>query len=95
MIVPVIPVVVGMARRLPAAYVAYVVTALALALSWPVGPQPLMSLPRFEAVLFPAFMWLGGWIAAGSAWRARVTYGLFAAGLATFSALVSTWHWVA
>ena len=29
------------------------VTALALPLSWPVAPQPLMSLPRFEAVLFP------------------------------------------
>ena len=25
---------------------------------YPVGPQPLMSLPRFLAVLFPIFMWL-------------------------------------
>ena len=40
------------------AYAAYVVAALALPLSFPVGPQPLMSLPRFLAVLFPIFMWL-------------------------------------
>jgi hypothetical protein len=90
-----VPVVVGMARRLPPAYAAYVVTALALPLSWPVGPQPLMSLPRFEAVLFPAFMWLGSWIARGGPVRGRVIYGLFGTGLAATSALVATWHWVA
>ena len=48
----------GVLRRLPAAYGAYVVAALALPLSFPVAPQPLMSLPRFLAVLFPLFMWL-------------------------------------
>ena len=50
---------VGALRRLPAAYGAYVVAALALPLSYPVGPQPLMSLPRFVAVLFPLAIWLG------------------------------------
>src|SRR4051794_2152364 len=94
-LVAAIAAVVGVARRLPPAYVAYVVAALALPLSWPVAPQPLMSLPRFEAVLFPAFMWLGGWIAAGGPGRARAIYGLFGAGLAVTSALVATWHWVA
>ncbi len=49
---------VGVWRRLPQAYAVYVVAALALPLSFPVGPQPLMSLPRFLAVLFPVFMWL-------------------------------------
>jgi hypothetical protein len=94
-VVPVVPVVAGIARRLPPAYGAYVVAALALPLSWPVAPQPLMSLPRFEAVLFPAFMWLGSWIARGGPSRARLTYAVFGAGLAVTSALVSTWHWVA
>jgi hypothetical protein len=94
-LVPAVPVVIGVARRLPVAYVAYVVTALALPLSWPVGPQPLMSLPRFEAMLFPAFMWLGWWIARGGAWRGRAVYGVFGGGLAVTSALVTTWHWVA
>jgi hypothetical protein len=94
-LVPIVPAVIGIARRLPPAYVAYVATALALPLSWPVGPQPLMSLPRFEAVLFPAFMWLGSWIARGGPARGRVVYVVFGAGLATFSAFVATWHWVA
>lgn len=50
---------VGVLRRLPLAYGAYVIVALALPLSYPVDPQPLMSLPRFVVVLFPIFMWLG------------------------------------
>ncbi len=49
---------VGVLRRLPFAYGAYVASALMLPLSYPVGPQPLMSLPRFVVVLFPIFMWL-------------------------------------
>jgi len=94
-LVPIVPAVIGLARRLPLAYVAYVIAALALPLSWPVGPQPLMSLPRFEAVLFPAFMWLGWWIAHGPEWRGRVVYAVFGAGLVAFSALDTTWRWVA
>ena len=50
--------VVGAFRRLPLAYGAYALAALALPLSYPVDPQPLMSLPRFIAVLFPLFIWL-------------------------------------
>jgi hypothetical protein len=94
-LVPVVPAVIGLARRLPPAYVAYVVAALALPLSWPVGPQPLMSLPRFEVVLFPAFMWLGWWIARGPVWRGRAVYAVFGLGLVAFSALDTTWGWVA
>src|SRR5262245_47940300 len=52
----IVPAVVGAIRRLPPAYPAYAVVALALPLSYPVAPQPLMSLPRFELVLFPLFM---------------------------------------
>ena len=48
----------GVLRRLPFAYGAYVAAALMLPLSYPVAPQPLMSLPRFLVVLFPIFMWL-------------------------------------
>jgi hypothetical protein len=43
-------------RRLPIAYGAYALLALALPLSEPVTPQPLDSLPRYEVVLFPLFM---------------------------------------
>ena len=49
---------VGVLRRLPRAYGVWVAASLVLPLSFPVTPQPLMSLPRFVAVLFPIFMWL-------------------------------------
>ena len=49
---------VGVWRRMPRAYGAWVGASLLLPLTFPVTPQPLMSLPRFVAVLFPLFMWL-------------------------------------
>ncbi len=92
-----IPAVVGVLRRLPLAYGAYVLAALALPLSYPVGPQPLMSLPRFLAVLFPLFMWAGWWVSRERrAARARPwAEGLSAAALVVFVAQFATWHWVA
>jgi hypothetical protein len=90
-----VPALIGALRRLPLAHGAYAVCALLLPLSYPVGPQPLMSLPRFEAVLYPLFLWLGWWLARGPAWRRVAVLGVFAAGLAACSALFSTWHWVA
>lgn len=79
---------VGVLRRLPLAYGAWIVAALALALSYPVQAQPLMSLPRFVAVLFPLFMWLAlacerrrvtGAVAVGSAALLGVCVAQFAA----------------
>jgi hypothetical protein len=80
-------------RRLPRAYGAYVVAALALPLSFPVGPQPLMSLPRFLAVLFPLFMWLA--MACRSRRRRLFALAVLTAGLVAFTARYATWHWVA
>lgn len=84
----------GVLRRLPAAYGAYVVAALALPLSYPVGPQPLMSLPRFLAVLFPLTIWLALWM-TGRALRERLVIAAFAAALVVYSGIFATWHWVA
>jgi hypothetical protein len=71
-----------------------VVAALALPLSFPVGPQPLMSLPRFLAVLFPLFMWLA--LACRDRPRARrALLAVSALGLCAFTARYATWHWVA
>jgi hypothetical protein len=81
--------VVGVLRRLPPAYGAYTVAALALPLSFPVPPQPLMSLPRFLGVLFPLFLWLA------TLRRYRVTLVAFGLLLVLFTARYSTWHWVA
>jgi hypothetical protein len=81
---------VGVVRRLPRPYSAYVVAALALPLSFPVAPQPLMSLPRFLAVLFPLFMWIA---LHERAWR--VALAVFALLLGVFTVRYATWHWVA
>jgi hypothetical protein len=84
---------IGVLRRLPLAYGAYVVAALALPLSFPVGPQPLMSLPRFLAVLFPLFMWLA--LVCRTPRRRAIVLGALAAGLVVFTVRYATWHWVA
>ncbi|MEP6953585.1 MAG: mannosyltransferase family protein [Solirubrobacteraceae bacterium] len=86
---------VGALRRLRPAYGAYAIAAITLPLSYPVAPQPLMSLPRFEAVLFPLFMWAGWWLARGGRARRALVLGSSAVLLAAFSAQFATWHWVA
>jgi hypothetical protein len=89
-----VPMVVGVLRRLPLAYGAYVLAALVLPLSYPVAPQPLMSLPRFEVVLFPLAMWLGAWLAERP--RARLpALAAMALLMALFTGEFATWHWVA
>jgi hypothetical protein len=86
--------VIGVARRLPLAYLLYILAALAVPLSEPVKSQPLMSLPRFLVVLFPLFIWLGAWLAE----RPRVQLPalvLSALLMMFFAAQFATWHWVA
>jgi hypothetical protein len=83
---------VGVFRRLPPAYGAWVAVGLLLPLSEPVTPEPLMSLPRFLAVLFPIFMWLALWCEEREA-TARVA-AVSAIGLGLFTAEFATWHWI-
>ncbi|HEV3378283.1 MAG TPA: mannosyltransferase family protein [Thermoleophilaceae bacterium] len=83
---------VGCLRRLPKAYGAWVAVSLVLPLTFPVKPQPLMSLPRFLAVLFPIFMWLAVWSE-----ERRATAGVVAVsalGLGLFTAQFASWHWI-
>jgi hypothetical protein len=84
---------VGVLRRLPVAYGGYMVTALALPLSYPVAPQPLMSFPRFLAVLFPLHLWLA-LVVRRRRWR-RATLAASAVMLAVASAQFAAWEWVA
>jgi hypothetical protein len=83
---------VGALRRLPKAYGTWVAVSLVLPLSFPVGPQPLMSLPRFLAVLFPIFMWLAVWSEERRA-TGRVA-AVSALGLGLFTAQFASWHWI-
>nr|MDP9133764.1 hypothetical protein [Actinomycetota bacterium] len=84
---------VGVLARLPFAYGLYVVTALMLPLSYPVAAQPLMSLPRFVAVLFPIFMWLG-LVCEERRLTDRVAI-VSAVVLGVFVTQFATWQWVA
>ncbi len=83
---------VGVFRRLPRPYGVWVAVSLVLPLSFPVTPQPLMSLPRFVSVLVPVFMWL-----ALVCEERRVTdlvAGASALGLGLFTAQYASWHWI-
>ena len=90
-----IPAVIGVFRRLPLSYGAFTVATLALPLSYPVEPMPLMSFGRFLLVVFPLFMWAGAWLADGPVWRRTGILGASAAGLGLAAALFSMWFWVA
>jgi hypothetical protein len=84
---------IGVFRTLPVAYGCYCLASLAMPLSYPVTPQPLASLPRYEVVLFPLFMWGSGVIV-----RRRITTEAIAALavlLGLFTAEFATWRFVA
>ncbi|MGI8749889.1 MAG: hypothetical protein ACR2J6_04955, partial [Thermoleophilaceae bacterium] len=62
-------------------------------LSYPVTPQPLMSLPRFLVVLFPIFMWLGAVCSErGSTERVAAAFAL---GLGLFTTQYASWYFIA
>jgi hypothetical protein len=90
-----VPAIIGVVRRLPPAYGAYVVAALVLPLSTPVTPQPLMSIPRFLAVLFPLYLWAGWSLARRGPRVAGALLGVSALLLCFFTARFATWHFVA
>lgn len=89
-----LPALVGVWRRLGAAYGVYLLAALALPLSTPVASQPLMSLPRFLVVLFPLSIWGAAWLDPRRR-LALATLLVCALLMAFFVAEFSTWHWVA
>jgi hypothetical protein len=81
-------------RRVPVAYFAYAVVLVAQAASYPTPVEPLESLPRYLAVIFPVFI---GW--AILLRRRRRLAGVAIAGstllLVLFSGLWTTWAWIA
>jgi Mannosyltransferase (PIG-V) len=85
--------VVGMFRRLPAAYGVYAAASLVAAVSAPVAWQPLMSFGRLLAVVFPIPMYVA-LVLDGR----RLAYGAALAGSATLlvcgTALFATWQLV-
>jgi hypothetical protein len=84
---------VGVLRRLPLAYGAYALVALSVPLTYPVAPLPLSSIPRYELVVFPLFMWAADWV-----YRRRITPQALACSgvlLGLFTVEFATWRFVA
>jgi hypothetical protein len=84
---------VGVLRRLPLAYGVYCLAALGVAVSAPVAFEPLASLPRYVAGIFPLQIWLAVW--AHDRRRVALVVGVSALALAMFESQFATWRWVA
>jgi len=84
---------VGALHRLPLAYGLYAAAGIAVPLSAPAPYEPLMSMPRYVAVLFPLHMWLALHLGKGQ----RLEGALVAMGalMALFAAEFANYNWVA
>ena len=80
-------------RRLPVPYLVYALGSLVIPLSYPFPPRPLLSMPRFVVVIFPAF-----WVMADASERHRLPYtavvATFAAGLGLLAVLFMNWWYI-
>jgi hypothetical protein len=80
-------------RRIPLPYLIYAGVSLLIPLSYPFPPRPLLSVPRFVAVLFPAF-----WAMADATERHRLSPTLvvatFAGGFALLATLFMNWWYI-
>jgi hypothetical protein len=83
---------IGAIRRLPVAYSMYALASLLVPLSTPVLRVPFNSLPRFELVMFPLFIWGADYLV-----RKRMVYigvGMLASTLGLFTMLFATWRFI-
>ena len=80
-------------RLLPASYLTYAILSLLLPLSEPFPARPLMSMPRFVSVVFPAF-----WVIAVAVHRRKLpesaVVGVFAGGYALLGLLFMNWQYI-
>ncbi len=89
----VIAAVVAGVRRLPLPYLTYAIGSLLIPLCYPFPPRPLLSMPRFVAVIFPAF-----WVLADAAERRRLPHTAivagFAGGFSLLAVLFMNWWYI-
>jgi hypothetical protein len=83
---------IGVFRRLPIAYGAYVALDFLLHLSTPTIGDPLRGFDRYASLRFPLFMWLGAW--ASERGKVRRIVILSSTLLVFFTFQFATWHWV-
>jgi hypothetical protein len=90
--VVVVAVVAGV-RMLRPSYLTYAALSLLLPMTDPFPPRPFMSMPRFVAVIFPAF-WVIGRAAARRRIPEALVIGVFAAGWSLLAVLFINWHYI-
>jgi hypothetical protein len=78
-------------NRIPKPYLVYVLASLLIVLSYPLPARPLLSAPRFVAVLFPAF-WAMAVLAKG--WRFPVILVGFGIGFVLLSVAFMNWGYI-
>jgi hypothetical protein len=83
---------IGVARRLPFAYLVYVLLAVLLPLSSPVSTEPYSSLDRYVMVVFPLFIWGGDYLVRKK--LVGVGVGSMAALLGFFTMMFTTWRFI-
>jgi hypothetical protein len=80
-------------RRLAPPYLVYALGSLLVPLSYPFPPRPLLSMPRFVAVIFPAF-----WVMADASEHRRVPHAAivasFAGGVGLLAILFMNWWYI-
>jgi len=80
-------------RRLPVGHLVYSLGSLLIPLSYPFPDRPLLSMPRFVAVIFPAFQVMADASERGRLPRTAVV-ATFAAGLSLLAILFMNWWYV-
>ncbi len=90
--VVIVAVVVGW-RRVALPYLVYAAGSLLLPLCYPFPPRPLLSMPRFVIVIFPAF-----WVIADATERRKIpntaVVATFAAGFGLLATLFMNWWYI-
>jgi hypothetical protein len=88
-----VPVVMG-ARTMRPAFLAYALASLLIPLSYPFPDRPLLSMPRFVSVIFPAFWVLAGWVDRRRWLSGRAVTAVFGAGYCLLAVLFINWYYI-
>jgi hypothetical protein len=84
--------VIGAFRRLPFAYAVFALLSLLVPLSSPVVPAPFSSMPRYEMVVFPLFIWGAYYLVKKK--MVGIGIGAMAMMLGFFTMLFTTWRFI-
>jgi hypothetical protein len=81
------------ARLLPRSYVAFAAASVLLPLCEPDPDRPLLSMPRFVAVIFPTF-WVISWLVARRRLSDSAVMASFVGGYVLLGLLFMNWYYI-